>query len=88
MSEDEAAEYVCRKCKEPVEFGARKCPHCGHNTAVRGGVHRAVVGWYSPAKWVCYLSIIGIPLGLWFRRKQKHHKKADESGIAVPADAA
>lgn len=81
------ADHVCRKCREPVQYGARKCPHCGHNAAARGFFARAAVGWYSPAKWVCYLSIIGIPIGLWFRRKQKRHQKKNEQGVAVRPDA-
>lgn len=80
---DSDPEYVCRKCREPVQYGARKCPHCGHNAAARGQFSRITANFYGPAKWICYLSIVGIPIGLYYRRKQKKHRKQHERGVAV-----
>lgn len=88
MSDTEAIDdpaYVCRHCREPVTYGASKCPHCGGGAKVRAGANRRMEAAYRLAKWVCYLSIIGIPIGIWFRRKQRGFADRGQRGVAVPA---
>lgn len=79
--------YVCRHCHEPVDHGLTKCPHCGGSARSRGAFNRVKSRNYRFSKWVCYLSIVGIPLGLVFRRWQRKAVEKGTRGIAVPAES-
>lgn len=84
MATGTESEYVCERCYEPVQYGARKCQHCGHSVMAKNEARQVGANLHSIAKWICYLTIIGIPLGLWFRRGERKRAAAKDAGLAVP----
>lgn len=82
MSQD----YQCRKCMESVQMGAQACPHCGYQATGARAKFGIAERWNRLLKWGFYFSIVGLPIGLWFRRKQKKIKRRQKLGVAEPAE--
>jgi len=79
-----ADDYHCRKCSDPVEKGQSRCPHCGYKATwarYSAGPRRR---YWTFAKWTFYLTIIGIPLGRWYAKKQRRAERDAEFGVAEP----
>jgi len=83
---DQQSDYVCRKCQEPVEKGAERCPHCSYKAWGPRFTSGPRVRLYKMGKWLFFLTIIGIPIGLWYRKKERRAELDREFGVAEPID--
>lgn len=79
------SQYVCEQCREEVAADAGVCPHCNYEPASahrKGQMVNGVLGA------ICFFTVIGAPLGLWFFWKAiKHRKKRKTVSPAVEPPA-
>jgi hypothetical protein len=67
----------CVECGESVSEGIERCPNCGYNPDAHNkwrAIHSVLAG-------VSFITIIGIPLAVWFYLKAKGHRKKVKAGV-------
>jgi hypothetical protein len=77
------SEFVCEQCRGGIDEEASRCPHCGYTAGTshhRWAIIHGILGF------ITFMTVIGIPLGLWMWYKgRKHKQKAKAATPAVSA---
>ncbi|KOX94867.1 hypothetical protein AMS69_03125 [Haloarcula rubripromontorii] len=67
----------CIECGQGVSEGVSRCPNCGFNPAAHNkwrAIHSVLAGF-------SFITIVGIPLAIWFYLKAKSHRKKVKGGV-------
>ena len=76
--------YVCRKCEAEVAQGTKRCGDCGYAGRTSRLYYHMMASCFVFFKWFCYVTIVGIPVGLAVRRVEHWAKALRACVVAQP----